>query len=126
VFNLTVIVVELPPATVDGLAVTLVATMGRIVNGAVNVVPFTVAEIVAAVDVETCVVFTPNVPEVLPAAIVIDAGTVAALGLAPKVTTVPPGPAWPLRVTVPVTLLPPTTLDNESVRERIAAGVTVN
>ena len=65
---------------------------------------------VTVVLLVTAVVVTANVPVVLPALIVIVAGTVAAALLVDKATTVPPVGAALARVTVPVDGLPPVTL----------------
>jgi hypothetical protein len=68
-----------------------------------------VAEILAVVCAVTAVVVMVNVPEVLPAAIVIVAGTLAALPTLDRLTTSPPaGAAVPI-VTVPVDGFPPIT-----------------
>lgn len=60
-----------------------------------------------------------------PAAIVIDDGRVAELKLLLKETTSPPGPAWPVSVTVPVDALPPTTTLGFRVTVSTVAGVMV-
>jgi hypothetical protein len=65
---------------------------------------------VAVVEVETEAVVTVNVAEVLPAATVTVAGTVALVELEARDTAAPPVAAGPLRVTVPVEDVPPVTL----------------
>ena len=70
---------------------------------------FAVALMAAVALVPETVVMV-NVPLVCPAATVIFAGTVATELLLDKVTTVPPVGAAAARVTVPVELLPPTTV----------------
>jgi len=58
----------------------------------------------------TGVVVMLNVAEVCPAGMVTDAGTWAAALLELRVTVVPPAGAGPVRVTVPVELVPPVTV----------------
>ena len=58
----------------------------------------------------TALVVTVKVAVVAPAATVTLAGTVVAEELSDNDTTAPPGGAGALKVTVPVTELPPTTL----------------
>jgi hypothetical protein len=65
---------------------------------------------VTGVVVVTAFVVTVNVAVVLPAFTVTVGGTVAAALLPDNVTTAPPPGAGPVRVTVPVDGLPPTTL----------------
>jgi hypothetical protein len=67
--------------------------------------------IVTGVCVATAVVFTANVAEVEPAAIVTLAGTVAALLLLVSLTTNPPLGAALVSVAVPVEDPPPATLE---------------
>jgi hypothetical protein len=66
--------------------------------------------IVAVAAVVPAVVVTVNVPVVLPAATVTEAGTVAAALLLDKVTEMPPVGAALLKVTVPVDEAPRATL----------------
>ena len=80
------------------------------------------AEIVAVAFEPTLVVLTVNVADVLPAGIVRVAGTVASWELLPRVTTMPPVGAAPVRVTVPVDDLPPTTLEGLSVSVAMLGG----
>ena len=75
--------------------------------------------------VATVKVFTVKVLEVALAPIVTLAGTVAAVVLLlVRVTTAPPGGAAPVRVTVPVLVVPPTTLEGLRVTEFKLAGLT--
>ncbi|MEY2401577.1 MAG: hypothetical protein QOJ08_1688 [Ilumatobacteraceae bacterium] len=84
---------------------------GVTVRAAARVVPPPVPVMVTDVDAVTAVVLTANVARLLPAATVIDAGTVAVLGaLLESVTTSPPLGAALVRVAVPWETLPPTTL----------------
>ena len=62
---------------------------------------------------------------VLPAATVTLPGTVAAVLLSVNVTTAPPEGAGPVKVTVPVELLPPVTLVGLTLRELTPGGFTV-
>jgi len=71
----------------------------------------TAAVIVAVVFAVTRLVVTANVALVAPAPIVTDDGTVALPLLDESETANPPVGAWPVRVTVPVALFPPTTAD---------------
>ena len=64
----------------------------------------------AVVELVTVLVETVNVALVAPAGTVTLAGTVAALELSDSETAAPPVGAAPLNVTVPVEVLPPTTL----------------
>jgi hypothetical protein len=76
-----------------------------------DLVKFRVAEIATTVEELTGNVVIVNVAEVAPAATVTLAGTVAAaVLLLDRVTTAPPVGAAPLRVTVPVEVLPVVTL----------------
>jgi hypothetical protein len=78
------------------------------------------------IDPPTARVETPNVALIDPAGTVMLAGTVAG-SPADSCTTAPPGGAPALSVAVPVTGLPPTTLDALSATEDIAtAPVTVS
>jgi hypothetical protein len=83
-----------------------------------------VAVTVAVVLVPTLMVFTVKVTEVFPASTVTLAG-VLALGdpLVRRITTPPVGAA-PVRVTVPVELLPPKTEVGLSVRRITVGGIT--
>ena len=65
------------------------------------------AETLIVVFADTAEVLTVNVAVVAPAATVTVAGTVAFALLEESVTTSPLGPAGPVRVTVPVTAVPP-------------------
>lgn len=84
-----------------------------------------VAVTVTAVDVVTTEVVAVNVAEVAPAATVTEAGSVAALELSLRVTLAPPVGAGPLSVTVPVELVPPTTVAGLKLNAESVGGVTV-
>lgn len=80
--------------------------------------------IVAEAADATGEVITVNVPEVEPAEMATEVGTVALVLLEDKLTTVPPVGAGPLRVTVPVELRPPITAAGESATEEREGGLT--
>ena len=71
-------------------------------------------------------VYTVNEPAVAPALTVADAGTVATAELLlVRATTAPPLGAGALSVTVPVEVLPPTTVAGLSLKEdKVAGAVT--
>jgi hypothetical protein len=81
-----------------------------------------VPEIVTGVFADTTLVFTVKVALVAPAATVTLAGTAAAVELLESVTTEPPAGAAALRVTVPVAVLPPTTLVGFTTSEDSVTG----
>ena len=108
--RVTVPVDEPPGATVAGLSLSEVRVGGTIASTAVlDVDPF-LAVRVAVVLVATALVVTANVTELAPAPIVTVFGTVTTALLLDSATTKPPGSAFPLRVTVPIEVLPPVTL----------------
>jgi len=83
---------------------------------------------VTVVEAVTELVDTVKFPHVAPAGTVTLAGTVATAELLLESGTVaPPAGAEPLRVTVPVEELPPTTLMGFRLNEeRVAGGVTMS
>lgn len=87
--------------------------------------PPSVAEIVAVEIEDTDIVETVKVAEVAFAGTRTVAETVAFVLFEDRVTLVPPGPAGPLRVTVPVELLPPTTVVGANENPTSAAGLMV-
>jgi hypothetical protein len=125
--SVTVPVEGVPPRTLLGLRVREDSVGAVTVNVARRVVPRYVAEILGEALLATGLVVTVNVTAVVPAATVTLAGTWAAevLSLA-KVTTAPPAGAGPLRVTVPVDGLPPTTEVGFRLIELNEAAVTVS
>jgi hypothetical protein len=82
---------------------------------------------VAVLSAVTAVVVTLNVADVAPAATVTVEETAAAESLLESPTTDPPAGAGPVRETVPVELLPPTTLVGETLTdESEMAGITAS
>lgn len=128
-FKVTVAVEDAPPTNVAGESAMLVMAKGLTVNAAVLLAPLKAAVIVVEVDAVTTLCVTVKVAVVAPAATVTDVGTVpAAVAELVNVTTFPLGPAALLRVTVPVivTLLPPTTVEDERVTPETLAGDSVS
>jgi len=89
------------------------------------VCPAIPAEIVADVVDDVLTVFTVNVAEVRPAGIVTFVGTVAPVRLLLKAIVSPPVGATPLILTVPVEVLPPTTVAGLSVTETSVGALIV-
>ena len=113
--RVTVPVAVLPPQTEVGLIVSDWSVTfdagGLTVRVAVRVMPPAAAVIVTLVTLETGFVATMKFALVAPAGTVTLLGTVATLVLLLlRFTTNPPDGAGAVRVTVPVLLLPPTTL----------------
>lgn len=109
-FKVTVPVAEPPPNTVVGLRVRDASVGGVIVRFADCVGdPVKPAEMAATVWVLTPTVVIANVPLTFPGAMVTEPGTVAATFPLVSATTIPLGPAGPLRATVPVEGVPPRT-----------------
>jgi len=106
----TVPVVLLPPRTVVGFNVKPVSTGALTAKVAVAVAEPVVAVIVSDLLADTATVVAVNVPVFCPAAIVIDAGTVAEASLDDSVTVIPPVGAMPVKVAVPVEETPPPTV----------------
>ena len=102
----------------------MVLTYGITVSAAFFRVPEYEAEMLTVELTETCFVFTVNVADCAPAAIVTVVGTcvTAALPLA-NVTTAPSAGAGPLRVTVPRDEVPPFTVAGLSASEAREATV---
>lgn len=106
-----------PPATVAGAIASEETWGGLTVRDAPNEALY-VAEIFTPVAMATARVVTLKVAVLVPPGIVTEAGTVATLLLLVDKATMPPARgARPLRVTVPVTTLPPVTELEESVRD---------
>ena len=110
--NVTVPPVGLmPPTTALGEMLTLTKSAGLTVIFPLAEFPLTVAEIVAVCIVEFEIVAIVNDPDVRPAGTVIVAPTVATeVFELVKVSVSPDGPAGDESTTVPIALLPPTTV----------------
>ncbi len=100
---------DVPPTTDVGETAMLVRVGTVMVRVAVLDVPANVPVIVTEVLVDTAVVVIANVALLDPAATVTVAGRVALVLLELSATTLPPGPAGPVRVAVPVEPVPPMT-----------------
>jgi hypothetical protein len=123
--RVTVPVELFPPITELGLRVMDESVEALTVRVVVRVTPY-VPEMVTEVFDETGLVVMVNVALLEPAAIRTLAGTWAAdVLLLLRVTTAPAGGAAPLRVAVPVELLPPTTVPGDLLSEDKVAAVTV-
>lgn len=121
VVSVTVPVEDVPLTTVFGLITSDSRVVGLIVKGADFELP-RVAVMLAMVWDETDPVEMPNVPVLLPGAMVIEPGKLAAALSLVSVTLGSPTPAAPLSVTVPVAKLPPHTVDGEIAIERTVSG----
>jgi hypothetical protein len=108
---LIVPVADDPPLTLAGLTVRETRAGGLIVSVADWVTPLKEPEILAPIWEATAVVLIVKVAEALPAGTTTELGTVAEPVLLDKVTLTPPAPATPVKVTVPVELVPPWTVD---------------
>jgi len=115
-FSLTVPVEPVPPTTLEGLSAIPTSAIGFTVRVALALTAPRVAVILAFLVVLTGSVETANVAFELPAGMVNDFGTVAALLFEASFTAKPPDGATPLRVRVPVDVAPPPTLFGLSVR----------
>ena len=81
---------------------------------------------VAVTEEETAWVVTVNVAELDPAATITDPGTIADVLVLDSETTVPEGPAAPLRLTVPVAVKPPPTDEGLTTTDERSTSSTVN
>ena len=114
--NVTVPVAGAPPVIVAGVTVTLDSAAGVTDNDAVFVPPHA-PEITVEADAATASVVTENCADIALAGTVTMAGTVAAAVFDElSATGTPPAGAFPINVTVPVTVTPPGTLVALSVR----------
>ncbi|HWD38581.1 MAG TPA: hypothetical protein VG944_07010 [Fimbriimonas sp.] len=123
--RVTVPVEEVPPGTLVGFTLTDKRSAGLIVRSAVKVAVPAVAVTVAVVAAETAVVDIVKVADVEPEGTVTVAGTEADELLSLSVTEMPEEGAAPVRVTVPVDELPPTTEVGLSETPESVGGVTV-
>ena len=119
-------VADVPPTTDVGATTRLVSAGVATVRLAVWLVFPSVPVIVKDIRVETGTVVTVNVTEEAPEGTVTLAGTVA-LGLFDeRLTIVPEDAAGPVRVTVPVDEVPPTTKVGVTVTVERVAGLIVS
>ena len=113
-FSETVPTAVAPPATGFGLIEKFVSAAGVMVRVVETCDPLSEAVKVAMTDFDSPTVVTVKVPVVAPAATVTVAGMLASCVVEESATTVPPAGATLLRVTVPVTEFPPTTVGCET------------
>jgi hypothetical protein len=104
-------VTDAPPTIEDGLRDADKTVGGLTVSCPVAAAPFNVPVMCAVVAEVAVVVFTVKVAVVACAAMVTVAGTVATALSLESATTAPPVIAGLAKVTVPVEVFPPTTLD---------------
>ena len=116
-----------PPVTVAGFNTTEAIVGGVTVRvPAISKLEPDVAETITGVDVVTVVVVAVNVCELLPAGIVMPAGTVTTDGLAlSSETNTPPAGATRLMLTVPVELVPPETFAGTKLTRTTGGGSMV-
>jgi hypothetical protein len=124
--SVTVPVAVPPPVTEVGSSVKPVSDGGLTVTEALALLPFDVAVIVAVVAAATGDVVAVKSTEVAPPGTVTDPGTVTAGSLLVRPTISPPVGAGVPRVTVPVTDVPPITLEGATATPVMAGGLTVN
>jgi hypothetical protein len=122
----TVPVAVSPPVTEVGFSVKPVSAGGSTVTEALALVSFDVAVSVAVVAAATGDVVAVKSTEVAPPGTVTDPGTVTAGSLLVRPTISPPVGAGVPRVTVPMTDVPPITLDGVTATPVTAGGSTVN
>jgi len=114
------------PVTLAELKESDEATGGSTVSETLCVRPPYEAEMLPLADAATALVVTLNVALVAPAAIATLAGTDAAGLLLESATWAPPLGAGPSRVTVPLSELPPVTLDWLRLSAETLGGTTVS
>ena len=124
--TVTVAVLDLPPTTDVGLRVTDFTVGGLRVKVAVGEAAPNFAVMVAVFCTETAEVFTVKVVDVFPDGTVTEEDTVADVIELLSLTTIPPAPAGPVKVTVPVDVTPPTTTDGLSVTDVSDGGLIDN
>ena len=116
---------EFPPITDVGETAMLPKPAGVIVRTAVCEFEPNVAETVACTRVETPDVVMVNVVDVRPAGMVTTAGTDALMLVDVRAIAVPPGPAGPPSVTVPMDDAPDSTDAGERLSPESEAGLIV-
>jgi hypothetical protein len=118
----TVPVLELPPFTVEGLTENdFNAGADTVRVAAFETVPSSAFSITVAF-VDTGTVFTENIAELFPSSTVTLFGAVADGELLDSATRIPPLPAGPLNVIVPMESAPPLTVCGLTVIEASVAG----
>jgi len=122
-FRLTVPIAELPPMSELGETTSPDSSGVSMLSDVVKVLLPCIAEIVAVTLAVTAVVLIVKLTVCAPAGTVTFAGNVAEELEEVKLTVVPPFGANPLRVTVPVRDVPPTTVDGVSETEVRTAAV---
>jgi hypothetical protein len=120
-FRVTVPLDGCPPRTEVGEIVTIASSAGVTVRVAACFETPSLAVTVTGVEVETGVVLIEKLADVVPDDTVTVAGTVALGLLDDRLTTIPPTPAGPVRVTVPADEIPPSTVVGETVTALIDA-----
>ena len=118
-------VVDTPPATDWLFSVTELTKSGFTVRGAMDIDPFSVAEIFTACGTNTFDVLTSNVAANSPAATVIATGTLTAPLFDDSAIVRPPTGAGSERVIVAVTLFPPVMLAGSVANDAIEGAFTV-
>jgi len=103
-----------------------ISAAGLIVSTTFTVVPLSVPEMFAVVDASTPTVVIVNVAELDPAGTVTDVGVVALALSDARATVMPPVPAAPLKVTVPIVETPPRTEESERLIPVSVAALIVN
>ena len=122
--SVTVPMEELPPTTLVGFKDSDARTAGLTVSVPLWL-PRYVPVMLAGVTEVTAVVLAVKVAEVAPAATTTFAGTEAAALPLKRVTVAPPDGAGPVKVTVPVEEIPPTTLFGLKETDASTAGLMV-
>jgi len=124
--KVTVTSADVPPITEFGLTTTDSTALRRTVTCADFDVPFADAAMETTLSATTAAVVTLNVADVALRGTVIVAGTTAEVESDANATVKPPSGAGPVSVTVPVALLPPTTLDGAIATAETPLRVIVN
>ena len=127
--SVTLPVTGFPPTTADGVSVIDVSSTGAalIVSDALADVAPVVARIVAVVVlIVALLVATLNDALVVPAATFTDDGTVASLRSLAREMVTPPAGAAPVRVTVPLALVPAFTVEGDRLTLATTAGSIVS
>ena len=124
--RVTVPEAPVPPVTLVGLTLTAETAGGNTVRVTLCVPPPEEAVMLTLVDALTGLVATLNVALVAPPGTVTFGGTEAAPLVLESATCAPPAGAGPLRMTVPVTAVPPVTLAWLRLSDATPGGITVS